>query len=370
MEYIGTTGTLSTRFAAMLIMSIYLLQPLLVAADDMARASRNFQMNCAVCHGPSGRPDPESPVVKALGMMPADFSDALFNSREPAADWELVIKHGGGALGFSDKMPAFGEQLTDEEIGELVTYLKTLAGEHDYPPGDLNLFLPLKTKKAFPEDEVVWKLRFTDDDNGRDEWKNTLEFEKRFGTRFQGVLELSHRFDGSDEKFNMFEPGGKYVLHYDSRRQFIVTLGGNIGFPLESGESVELLPYLAVGKILSDQFTFQGSSRAKLPIDDIDQGSIELSGIVHWTHTPRPRSIFPALEFTAEFPLDRGSGANRTDFVHTSLTPQARIGLSKRGHVAMNLGVEIPLNETDRFDYRGYMFLIWDFADGMFWEGW
>jgi hypothetical protein len=36
----------------------------------------------------------------------------------------------------------------------------------------------------------------------------------------------------------------------------------------------------------------------------------------------------------------------------------------------MNLGVEVPLNDTDRFDWRGYMYLIWDFADGPFYAGW
>ncbi len=47
-----------------------------------------------------------------------------------------------------------------------------------------------------------------------------------------------------------------------------------------------------------------------------------------------------------------------------------RIGLSKRGHVALNVGLEWPLNERDRYDQRAYVFLIWDFADGGFFEAW
>ena len=42
-----------------------------------------------------------SPVVKGLGVLPADFSDPLFNSREPADDWKMVIKYGGHALGLA-----------------------------------------------------------------------------------------------------------------------------------------------------------------------------------------------------------------------------------------------------------------------------
>ena len=52
------------------------------------------------------------------------------------------------------------------------------------------------------------------------------------------------------------------------------------------------------------------------------------------------------------------------------LLPQVRIGLSKRGHVAINAGVELPLNDTERYDWRAYAYLIWDFADGGFFEGW
>jgi hypothetical protein len=44
--------------------------------------------------------------------------------------------------------------------------------------------------------------------------------------------------------------------------------------------------------------------------------------------------------------------------------------LNKHGLVALNAGVEIPLNERDRYDWRAYVFLIRDFADGRFFEGW
>jgi hypothetical protein len=43
-----------------------------------------------------------------------------------------------------------------------------------------------------------------------------------------------------------------------------------------------------------------------------------------------------------------------------------RIGLNKRGHV----GLGLPLNDRDRYDWRVYTYLIWDFADGGFFEGW
>jgi mono/diheme cytochrome c family protein len=350
-------------------MALWPTTPVLAATDGDHDAAALFAANCAVCHGPAGRPDPESAAVKALGVMPANFSDVLFNSREPSTDWFLVVKYGGPVLGFSERMPSFKDLFTDDQILAIIDYIKTLVGVHDYPDGALNFFLPLRTKKAFPEDELVWKFRYAK--NGDvDEFKNTFEYERRIGTRFQGVLELNRVAEDGDGDWEALEPGLKYVLLHDAKRGLILTATGQFAVPLISGNPFELLPYLAVGKTLGEHFTFQGSARAKLPADDIDQGSVELSGIVHWTHTIVPRSVFPGLEFTGEVPLDRGSGPDRKDFIQVSVTPQARVGLSKRGHVALNLGVEVPLNDTERFDWRGYAYLIWDFADGPFYDGW
>lgn len=338
-------------------------------ADELLRGQEIFQANCAVCHGTNGSPDPDSPLVQGLGVVPANFSDALFNSREPAEDWEIVAKHGGPALGFSDKMPAFGEVLPEEDIDAVLEYVKTLGGEHDYPDGALNLFLPVRTKKAFPEDEWVWKQRFTGQD-GDDAWKNTLEYEFRIGERWQGVLEVTHETEGGDGEFGHFEPGFKYVMMHDRQAGYIFTLGGNLGIPLNGDAEWEALPYLAYGKILNDAWTFQGSGRLKMSLEDSDHGSAEFASIVHYTHTPWPRSVFPGLEVVAEMPFERGSGPGKKSAVQVSVLPQVRIGLSKRGHVAINAGVELPLNDTERYDWRAYAYLIWDFADGGFFEGW
>ena len=81
-----------------------LAPPALAAAEpapDLEAGRRTFESVCAACHGPTGRPDPENPTVKALDPQPADLSDPLFNSREPAEDWQIVVTHGGQALGLS-----------------------------------------------------------------------------------------------------------------------------------------------------------------------------------------------------------------------------------------------------------------------------
>jgi hypothetical protein len=43
---------------------------------------------------------------------------------------------------------------------------------------------------------------------------------------------------------------------------------------------------------------------------------------------------------------------------------------NKRGNIALNTGLELPLNDHDRYDWRAYVYFIWDFADGGLFEGW
>ena len=191
------------------------------AATDLALGERLFAQTCASCHGPRGRPDPASAVVAALGTTPADLSDPLFNSREPAADWERVVKHGGRALGLSEKMPAWGSSFTDGEITAIVAYIKTLApGSDRYPPGALNLMLPIRTQKAFPEDEIVWKSRYENSDDG-DVWRNVLEFEKRFGRRGQAIFEVVEE----DGEFTEVEAGWKHALAWSLERGYLLSGG-------------------------------------------------------------------------------------------------------------------------------------------------
>ena len=339
-------------------------------ADDLTRGEAVYSANCISCHGSTGQPDPESVLVKALGVVPANFSDKLFNSREPVSAWKTVVTHGGPALGFSEMMPAFGGVLSESDIDAVLAYIKTgFGGADDYPDGDLNLYLPLRTKKAFPEDEWVWKQRYSGLD-GDDSWKSILEYEFRIGKRAQGVLEITHESSGSNSEFGHFEPGFKYVLKHDRRAGFILTGAAQFGVPLNSDAHWEFLPYLAVGKIINDDFTFQGSGRLKLDLEDSDKNSAEFAGVVHWTHTTWPRNVFPGLEIVAEVPFQRGTGAARKDAVQVSILPQARIGLNKRGNIALNVGVELPVNDTNRYDWRGYIYFIWDFADGGLLEGW
>jgi len=331
------------------------------AKPDLVLGERLFAQACASCHGPGGRPDPASPVLAALGAEPADLTDPLFNSREPAVDWELVVRHGGRALGLSEQMPAWNSSFTDEEIAALVAYIKTLApGSERYPPGELNLMLPIRTQKAFPEDEIVWKSRYENSDEG-DVWRNVLEFEKRFGRRGQAILEVVEE----DGEFTEVEAGWKHALTWSLDRGYLLSGGAKIAVPTQGDGDEEFIPFLAWAQELSPRSTFQASTRAILPFDDFGAGELEFAGVVHYTWTDKPQNVFPALEATATVPFEREGG----DRVQFTIVPQARIGLTRGGHVALNVGMEFPLNDQP-YEWRAHVNLLWDFADGGFFKGW
>jgi mono/diheme cytochrome c family protein len=333
-------------------------------AVDLADGRRVYQQACAACHGSSGRSDPDSPVLAALETLPADLSDPLFNSREPAADWELVVAHGGHAMGLSAQMPAQQGTLTADEVRNVVAYVKTLADTSDYPPGELNYFLPIRTKKAFPEDEVVWKARYTPVDGGPDVLRNVIEVEKRVGTRGMVVLEVIHEDDGLDSEITKVEAGYKHVLAWNAARQSVLSGAVVLAFPTSGDESNEIIPYLAYARMLGDSVVLQSSARAITPFDDPGDGTLELAGALHYRWSPWPRNVFPGIELVAEAPYD-SFGSD----VQWSAIPQLRIGLTKGGHVALTLGVEAGLSDQP-WDYRAHAVLLWDFADGSFFKGW
>lgn len=79
-----------------------------------------FQNYCVLCHGPEGRGDGRAAKLHT----PRPFN--LTTSTAPRYYIADMVRKGGEAMGRGKGMPPWGEQLTDEQIGDLLNFLFTL----------------------------------------------------------------------------------------------------------------------------------------------------------------------------------------------------------------------------------------------------
>jgi mono/diheme cytochrome c family protein len=92
---------------------------------DAAAGKADYQIFCASCHGPNGGGD--GPVAQALDPKPAKHSDG--NYMNPLTDDYLfqVIKFGGASVGKSPMMAPLGGSLSDQQIRNVIAFIRTLA---------------------------------------------------------------------------------------------------------------------------------------------------------------------------------------------------------------------------------------------------
>ena len=102
--------------------------PLPLEGETMS-GSKVFASTCAGCHGPEG--------AGVTGVFPALASNEVVNAADPTEHINVVL-HGlqGRAVGgmtYSAQMPAFGPQLSDEEIAAVIDFERTSWGNHGTP---------------------------------------------------------------------------------------------------------------------------------------------------------------------------------------------------------------------------------------------
>ena len=95
--------------------------PARAAAGDAANGKPIYNAQCVICHGKTG--DGNGPVGKSLNPKPR-----AFNAGNLSPDNTLfkVIRKGGKANGLSKDMDAY-PQFTDQQVWDLIAYIKTLA---------------------------------------------------------------------------------------------------------------------------------------------------------------------------------------------------------------------------------------------------
>jgi mono/diheme cytochrome c family protein len=91
------------------------------------RGARIFRRTCAGCHGADGRGATRAALIKP----PRDLSNVEFQLQMSNEQLRHSIRIGKG------QMPAFGGLMADDEIADVIAFVRTLVPPGTLPPGVL-----------------------------------------------------------------------------------------------------------------------------------------------------------------------------------------------------------------------------------------
>jgi mono/diheme cytochrome c family protein len=99
---------------------------------DANAGKAKYESLCAGCHGKTGKGD--GPAAASLNPKPQDHSDGKVMNSLSAQYLSDIIKNGGAGVKKSPLMPAWGKTLKDQEISDVIVYIRSLA-KPPYKPG-------------------------------------------------------------------------------------------------------------------------------------------------------------------------------------------------------------------------------------------
>lgn len=362
-----------------------------ITAQDLADMDGEalYDQGCASCHSFDGTG--LEPGTVELEVPVPDFTDCSFASREPDADW-IAVAHAGGLIrGFDETMPAFGEAFSVEHLQLIMDHTRTFCSDDTWPRGEFNLPRALVTEKAYPEDEAVTTVNFAAEGSGV--VMNELVFERRFGSRsqYEVVLPFGVR-EGTDDAgwqvgLGDIELGLKRALWHSLESGSIVSVGTDVKIPTGDEDkgfgsgAVLIEPYVAFGQILPGDGFIHAQGIVEFPTDS-EKASTEAVWrfVLGKTFAQGPLGFGRAWSPMVEVLGDRELGdvgcpteTSDSDCGHSAswdLLPQVQVTLNTRQHVIANVGVRIPVTESEHRDTQILVYLLWDWFDGGFFDGW
>jgi mono/diheme cytochrome c family protein len=339
---------------------------------DPRSGAELYAAACAACHGADGTGAARSRVGFDIPL--PDFTDCSFASREPAADWFAVTHAGGPARAFDRRMPAFGAALSAREIADVVDHVRAFCAEPAWPRGELNLPRPLVTEKAFPEDEAV----LTTSISGGDERAvvNELLYERRFGARNQVELVVpiaTRRATGAAWQRGLGDVAVAFKRVLAHGAGSILSASGEVVLPtgketqgLGKGTTV-FEPFVTFGQVLPANAFVHVQAGAELPRDrDVAEreGFWRVAAGATIEQGQFGRAWSPMVELLASRELESGAAT------HWDIVPQMQVTLSTRQHIMVNAGVRLPVTNRAERSYQVIAYLLWDWFDGGFLDGW
>jgi mono/diheme cytochrome c family protein len=113
--------------ALVVVLFLFMTVPVSIAAEkgDPKAGKARYDLFCGSCHGASGKGD--GPAAASLTPKPRDHSDGKYMNTLTDKYVFDIIKGGGASAGKSPLMPPWTGQLSDQDIRNLVAYIRSLA---------------------------------------------------------------------------------------------------------------------------------------------------------------------------------------------------------------------------------------------------
>lgn len=113
------------RVSWAIVVALALLPGLVFAQGNTENGKALFTKYCGSCHGANGKGD--TPVAAALNPKPKDLTDKTYMAGLKDDYLFNLIQKGGAAVGKSPLIPAFGAQLKEQEIRDVIAFVRSLA---------------------------------------------------------------------------------------------------------------------------------------------------------------------------------------------------------------------------------------------------
>ncbi|GMQ88517.1 MAG: hypothetical protein BMS9Abin08_1772 [Gammaproteobacteria bacterium] len=86
----------------------------------LKQGKKLYRKNCSTCHGPRG--NGKGPIGNSLEPKPTSFLHVSYTSQQPDQNFYWAVREGSPGTA----MPAFKEQLKEDEIWKIIAYLRYL----------------------------------------------------------------------------------------------------------------------------------------------------------------------------------------------------------------------------------------------------
>jgi mono/diheme cytochrome c family protein len=89
-------------------------------AQDQAEGKKLYATYCSSCHGENGKGD--GPASQAFSVKPGDHTNGAIMNKDSDEFLSEIISKGGGAVGKSTFMPAWGNTLNEKQVSAVIAY--------------------------------------------------------------------------------------------------------------------------------------------------------------------------------------------------------------------------------------------------------